>query len=1394
MGTPELNPSNPSTEIGPTLSITPDHKVARTETVTADEDMVEVGETRAATVDAGGPYGTQASPLYEGNPVNFVAQISGDINDNYMFRWDLDNDGNFEGPGSAPDFFGAYGDNDMIHQFNDNNIGLAKVEAWDGVSYTTFSGGGNLWNEDYPPYWYMGGYYYGTVGYKFDVTQTITIDELGACRYYYPYQYYNIRLWTSGGSLLRQVSYPYIPYYSWRWFSISPITIPAGEYVLSVGIRGYYQCGHDNPGPSADGIIDPIEWVRASGQYSFPTQSMSTQIIPYIDMEYTYSYLVPDVLEDTAEVFIDNVAPIAINPMALSSGPFYEGADIGFTGWLYDPGTDDDWWYRWSWGDGTYSDWKQVIKYSGGMRVLWLHTYSGQIGTIMSDFETELGDAIVRHEEYDCGPLGNNDAPDLDYLEEFDVVIVGSNYIPGPGVGNVLADYCEGGGGVVELVAMWHPTFGIGGRWRSDGYTVYPQGSSVTGYSSTTILDGSHPIIDGQAGTVGNWGCSLAIYSTSIMSGATLLAQTGSVRTAAYRDENNVGPGSGRVVGLDIFAQPGYYSGDANKVIANAAFWASQATPPAPLPMPIQLEPEYHQYVDDHPTHVTPMDTFDVELQIRDDDHLKSVMVGSPVNLDFEDFEGHGYSYPPGWYETGIGGWMMHYAYQLDGMCPYIPYYYYGVSILYSPVYNFAGLGGAILDWDNYWEANWPTGYQDGYVQVSIDGGATWTTLEEFHHLDPSSEVAHYSVSYAAAANEPWVQFRFWIDMYDDWYWEIDNFDLWAASMYTMYGLGSASTTVDVSNAPPVAIVPPELYGKVVDEVVNIDFEGIEIFDMAMDELTEEYWYKFDFDDGTETPWIYKGTLGKPSFNILLATTWSGIQGTVQSALAAELSDFEPTIDIYNWYTAGSPPDLSLMQQYDVVLVGTNYIPSSSLANAMGDRLYEYCQAGGNVVQMWSSFHTSARITGDWTGNNYNAIVRGSLHFGTEAMDTVYDWGHPIMEDVTAMDAYYKHNSYDANVNAIRLADYSSGKVLAAYTNYNAHPAGNGRIAGLAFFPSSGNYGGDAITMMANALKWGAGVTDLNDPVLDTIPHVFGDNGVYYVDLMIIDDDMDWTWTWGSGGTLVPGPDATISHNVIPIEVLNVDPVIRPINAWAYLDLVIRTTGEPKNDCTMTLWDGGTAVGSVTVHHDGNYKMETMPAVFDMLRINDYSVTVEYENADPDGANPTWIFEGRFSSGHTKELKKVFKEDGTTWTIGPDLLKPMFRGEDIVFTAGADDDGSDDLAFVWNFGDCSPHGVHIYANVDQGTAVEGASDEATVIFDQLAVRDPWFDYMPNTIRSPDMNPISVRDMITHAFDEDQPYYFYVTLTVIDDDVKDGYPSPYLNGGGYDMEFCEIDLS
>ncbi len=93
-------------------------------------------------------------------------------------------------------------------------------------------------------------------------------------------------------------------------------------------------------------------------------------------------------------------------------------------------------------------------------------------------------------------------------------------------------------------------------------------------------------------------------------------------------------------------------------------------------------------------------------------------------------------------------------------------------------------------------------------------------------------------------------------------------------------------------------------------------------------------------------------------------------------------------------------------------------------------------------------------------------------------------------------------------------------------------------------------------------------------------------------------------------------------------------------------------------------------------------------------------------------------------------------------------------------------------------------------------AVPGVSGPAPDIFDVAPNRDPAFTKAANDVRSPSGRSMHADEMETHAFEKG--YYYFVCLILMDDDVGDGYASYQnflaMNGGGYDVDFIEIDLA
>jgi hypothetical protein len=233
--------------------------------------------TRAPTLDANGPYGTKDDPKYEGEEIDFTATIIGGNNNDYKFRWDLESDGVYEGPGSGPDGWGGYGESDMEdYEYLDNAVGLATCEAWDTVSYYP-PYNANMLDETYYNYYYwlpVPRFYLdpppngddGTWGLQFDVYKDTTVDQIGFFKTYAPNPMYNVKLWEMETETCIGVNLAItpLPYYNWKWVSIHdpadpfgpPITVnlEAGKsYIVSAHIE-YYDGRYpidSNPGMTA---------------------------------------------------------------------------------------------------------------------------------------------------------------------------------------------------------------------------------------------------------------------------------------------------------------------------------------------------------------------------------------------------------------------------------------------------------------------------------------------------------------------------------------------------------------------------------------------------------------------------------------------------------------------------------------------------------------------------------------------------------------------------------------------------------------------------------------------------------------------------------------------------------------------------------------------------------------------------------------------------------------------------------------------------------------------------------------------------------------------------------------------------------------------------------------
>jgi hypothetical protein len=509
----------------------------------------------------------------------------------------------------------------------------------------------------------------------------------------------------------------------------------------------------------------------------------------------------------------------------------------------------------------------------------------------------------------------------------------------------------------------------------------------------------------------------------------------------------------------------------------------------------------------------------------------------------------------------------------------------------------------------------------------------------------------------------------------------------------------------------------------------------------------------------------------------------AALQGILPENAVVDEVDFYNTLVDYNY-----------MLDYDVVMVGINLAPFN--ADHVGDNLARYADNGGNVVETVASFYTTCGwwgVCGDWRDDDYTTLGQGGIG-ANQATSTIFDPSHPIIDGefglVTSFSGGIPVSMSSETPGSTLLAEYPSYPAAAYNDEFNPNP-GAGRTVGLNVFYYPGYYGSSELTLLANAIWWASQIV-MPTPVIDPFSHIYADNGKYFVDFMIIDDDMWWDLTGAQPVFVGSGdPYDWISHNVIEIEVYNTDPVIADVDVYVEGDLCLRMSGNKGNEAILHVDDGyGNSYSLQLIRDPGNPEFGCIEDLKISLKKTDgAAVMVEYIPGDDDGANPSWIVEGYWPGDDPHKIHVVFDSKK-----GPQVkyisFADLFLGVPINFEVNAADVGSDDLAVVWNWGDVTPHGVHLYANVDPTTAVPGFSDESQRLFDQLPNRDPWFDRDTNEIRSPDGGPISISDIQQHAYED--PYYYYAMVTVLDDDNCDGYPSPYACDGT-DMEFFELNL-
>ena len=1358
--------------------------------------------TRNPFFDAGGPYG--GPNCFEGScMIHF--EITTDDPTLIFFRWDFNNDGVWDTPWLTDMFY------DLT--FDDNFFGEIKAEGWDGISTTTYVITGNNLNEGTNPYWYL---WPLNTGWKFRAKVSMDATALGVYVYWTSYPGYELRLWDWTTKAMLGMCTPAVQNtYSWNWCTLaSPVHFTLGkEYMISEHMDydyGYY-VGMNNP---------PVLWEKVEFQdfwyaWSLPKRipeydnGGGTTYVPMIDFQWRQVVVIPLTQQDTASLDVNNVAPqpygIETNP-----SPALEGTPVKMSAWFDDPGTLDTWKYRWYFGDGTWSPWMDVKKYAGGATVLFYHSVTGDIDTFLPKIKDACGPFCIKIDAYDFGPLGQNKWMTLDQLLAYDVIWVDTNwgYIPTPDEGgNQLADYMDqkgdqGSGGIVmgNGAFIANSPWDIRGRYFSDEYSPIVKTSySFGNWNLGTIYVPGHPILDGVT-TLTSY---MHLNAASLTTGATRVADWNTGYIAVATKPNPIVNNGAMSVALPWSA---WYNcgGDCVKITVNAIRYASRQPDPTLLPMPIQLPWTSHIYKDDDPVTTSPQDDIQLKVEVKDDDHLK--VEGTTTLFAGEDFTNdcNYYTFPTGWENDPYYGWQCYYDYNLGSNAANVWYYDndYSTSLLSTPIYDLSAYNAGKIEWKQYWWADYGGAFQDGYVEVSTDGGMTYPDIvAEFHHGSPGQETAVHIADIPFVSDQVRVRFRF--ESGYDWCWIVDDVKIYGLQGRLVWGLGEAWGTATIANVPPTIVGGPT--SGLRDEAQDFDIAGMAISDPAILEPTEWFAYKVDYDDGTPSEWVYKGTLAPPKQDILFIHSQcypgNGCGELMNVINMLNSMDLVGSVTPYNFFDTLSAPSLSYMEQFDVIMFATNwaylgYPPYDAARVVIGNNMADYLDDhAGGVVTMMATYDLSPyygdifTLLGRYIDQDYGPFEKEIYSFGNAYFPpTIHYPDHPVMKGVGRVESNVIYSGDQKTTpGGIRLASWNSGGAAVGVKDFNE----DGRRSCAINTYTGGYAGAGAPTLLRNCIGWAIGGIPTAD--IPPVMHTWGDNGKYTLGMTLIDDDMGWTWDAVNDVPVAdPMYQQSLSFYNVPFEVYNVDPTIHSAAAYTMVDLCIRLSGNKGNDATLTVMGSDGSYYTVTTTRvPGQPNIGCLPTIkVDMTPSTQYTFTIAYDPTGDSGANPEWIFSGEFPDGKIKELRHTFNSnDGpSVWTIGNKEFKALAIGSPLTFEALASDPGSDDLAFAWVWSDSTPYDIHIYAH--PGIFYTSASSDK---LNKLPFEEPTFIFADNSVRSPSVDPMRAHDTATHQFSSAQmPYFLYVTLIVADDDNGNPYSSPYL-WPGMDVEIVQIDI-
>jgi hypothetical protein len=206
--------------------------------------------------------------------------------------------------------------------------------------------------------------------------------------------------------------------------------------------------------------------------------------------------------------------------------------------------------------------------------------------------------------------------------------------------------------------------------------------------------------------------------------------------------------------------------------------------------------------------------------------------------------------------------------------------------------------------------------------------------------------------------------------------------------------------------------------------------------------------------------------MGQGNYLLLVADT-ATVTGPIRTSLLG--TGQVTNVDIYPFASSLPTPTLAELMMYDAVITWSN----SSYADgaAMGNVLADYVDAGGGVVcavYVVSSTTANRSLTGRWQTGGYDLIVQRSGTTTTAtSLGTVHLPGHPVWANMTGLTGstnYARSTTFDLTAHAVRIADWTDGRVLAATSSTFPN-----RVD-INLYPTQWHTAADGARLIANAL------------------------------------------------------------------------------------------------------------------------------------------------------------------------------------------------------------------------------------------------------------------------------------------------------------------------------------